>query len=275
MPAGARAESCSSSTSPGGIEALPAERDGQPHRRADAGRVRPVDPLLPRRPDARGDPLADAAAVPGPGRRARRGDRRDLAAASSPPSIATTTATGTARSASFAASAWSSSSTTETFDVHAAAVAPAERRGSSQIGGAALLPADADPDLVSPGADRRRVRRLEPRCDLSRDCTGRATRRCSAHTEAIDDFVRQWPLPRRRAKRDALRALRGSILRTELYALDGTDRENRPYTVTESRSTACAESRGSRREADGDRTRIFFPHALASAPPSGSAATTR
>ncbi|MBL7792405.1 MAG: VCBS repeat-containing protein [Saprospiraceae bacterium] len=36
-------------------------------------------------------------------------------------------------------------------------------------------------------------------------------------------------------KRDALRALRGSILRTELYALDGTERGNNPYTVTESR----------------------------------------
>ena len=33
---------------------------------------------------------------------------------------------------------------------------------------------------------------------------------------------------------DALRALRGQVLRTELYALDGTDRADRPYTVTES-----------------------------------------
>jgi hypothetical protein len=38
----------------------------------------------------------------------------------------------------------------------------------------------------------------------------------------------------RRAKRDALRTLRGTILRTELYALDNTVRQNRPYTVTES-----------------------------------------
>lgn len=37
----------------------------------------------------------------------------------------------------------------------------------------------------------------------------------------------------RRVRRDALRTLRGRILRTELYALDGTDRENRPYTVSE------------------------------------------
>ena len=38
----------------------------------------------------------------------------------------------------------------------------------------------------------------------------------------------------RRALRDALRALRGRTLRTELYALDGSSRQSRPYTVTES-----------------------------------------
>ena len=37
-------------------------------------------------------------------------------------------------------------------------------------------------------------------------------------------------LPDRRTRRDALRALRGSILRTELYALDGS-LAYRPYTV--------------------------------------------
>ncbi|WMJ75339.1 SpvB/TcaC N-terminal domain-containing protein [Cytophagaceae bacterium ABcell3] len=37
----------------------------------------------------------------------------------------------------------------------------------------------------------------------------------------------------RRAKRDALRTLRGSILRTEVYAMDGSARQNRPYTITE------------------------------------------
>jgi RHS repeat-associated protein len=41
-------------------------------------------------------------------------------------------------------------------------------------------------------------------------------------------------LTSRRDKRDAYRSLRGSILRTELYALDGTDFQDRPYTVTES-----------------------------------------
>jgi RHS repeat-associated protein len=37
----------------------------------------------------------------------------------------------------------------------------------------------------------------------------------------------------RRARRDAYRTLRGSSLRSELYALDGTARQNRPYTVSE------------------------------------------
>jgi hypothetical protein len=37
----------------------------------------------------------------------------------------------------------------------------------------------------------------------------------------------------RRARRDAYRTLRGSSLRSELYALDGNARQNRPYTVSE------------------------------------------
>jgi RHS repeat-associated protein len=53
-------------------------------------------------------------------------------------------------------------------------------------------------------------------------------------------------------RRDALRALRGQVLRTELYALDGTDRADRPYTVTESLS-------GVRAVAD----RVWFPFAMA------------
>lgn len=35
--------------------------------------------------------------------------------------------------------------------------------------------------------------------------------------------------------RDACRALRGTMLRQEVYGLDGTERESRPYTITESR----------------------------------------
>jgi hypothetical protein len=80
-----------------------------------------------------------------------------------------------------------------------------------------------------------------------------------AHTEAVNTFLRTLTDPRHR--RDALRTLRGSTLRTELYALDGTDRQDRPYTVTE-------QAYGLREESppepgDKQRQRIFFPHLLA------------
>ena len=65
----------------------------------------------------------------------------------------------------------------------------------------------------------------------------------------------------RRDKRDALRALRGSVLRAELYALDGSDREDRPYTVTESLYDVREESPPD--SDDTDRKRIFFPHLVA------------
>jgi RHS repeat-associated protein len=62
----------------------------------------------------------------------------------------------------------------------------------------------------------------------------------------------------RRIRRDALRTLRGSMLRTELYALDGGARQDRPYTVTEHLYGLREES-----APDVDRAHIFFPHALA------------
>jgi RHS repeat-associated protein len=64
-----------------------------------------------------------------------------------------------------------------------------------------------------------------------------------------------------RPRADAIRSLRGSILRTELYALDGSDREMRPYTVTESQYGVRQELAPV--EADKDRQRIFFPHLAA------------
>jgi RHS repeat-associated protein len=80
-----------------------------------------------------------------------------------------------------------------------------------------------------------------------------------AHTEALNGFLKALTDPRHR--RDALRTLRGSTLRTELYALDGTDRQDRPFTVTE-------QAYGLREESvleggDPERLRIFFPHPLA------------
>src|SRR5262249_39356634 len=64
-----------------------------------------------------------------------------------------------------------------------------------------------------------------------------------------------------RDRRDAVRTLRGSVLRSELYALDGSIRQNRPYTVTESLFGISEVD-----PPDGDergRARIFFPHPLA------------
>jgi len=79
------------------------------------------------------------------------------------------------------------------------------------------------------------------------------------HTAAVNAFLAG--LPDRRSRRDALRSLRGSVLRTELYALDGSERESRPYTVVEKAYGLRAEEDGVAAEAA--RPPIFFPLALA------------
>jgi hypothetical protein len=80
-----------------------------------------------------------------------------------------------------------------------------------------------------------------------------------AHTKVINAFLQTLLDPS--YKRDALRTLRGSVLRTELYALDGTERQDRPYTVSE-------QAYGLREESppvsgDRERKRVFFPQPLA------------
>ena len=65
----------------------------------------------------------------------------------------------------------------------------------------------------------------------------------------------------RRVKRDALRALRGQILRSELYALDGSTRQVHPYTVAEHLRGVREESPPGPDEAG--RLHIFFPYDLA------------
>lgn len=66
---------------------------------------------------------------------------------------------------------------------------------------------------------------------------------------------------RRAIKRDALRTLRGSILRTELYALDGSPLQDRPYTVTEQAyGLQEIEPPGVNKR---HRLHIFFPHSTA------------
>ncbi len=57
-------------------------------------------------------------------------------------------------------------------------------------------------------------------------------------------------------EREACRALKGSMLRQEVYALDGTDREKHPYAVTEQNFTIrVLQRRG------GNRHAVFFAHA--------------
>lgn len=56
-------------------------------------------------------------------------------------------------------------------------------------------------------------------------------------------------------EREACRALKGSMLRQEIYALDGSDKQEHPYTVTEQNFTVkCIQPR------DRNRYAMFFAH---------------
>jgi RHS repeat-associated protein len=87
-----------------------------------------------------------------------------------------------------------------------------------------------------------------------------------AHTAGVNAYLNGLDGGRvvytRRMKRDALRALRGSVLRTELYALDGPPGvAGRPYTVSEVAYGLREESPPA--DPSTGRLRIFFPHAIA------------
>ncbi|MBF2009493.1 MAG: VCBS repeat-containing protein [Chlorogloeopsis fritschii C42_A2020_084] len=79
-----------------------------------------------------------------------------------------------------------------------------------------------------------------------------------ARPESVENILKGLS---RRAKRDAFRSLRGTILRTELYALDRTDRQDKPYTVTESVHGVRVEFLPT--EHNRDLKPILFPFALA------------
>ncbi len=64
----------------------------------------------------------------------------------------------------------------------------------------------------------------------------------------------------RRARRDAIRTLQGSVLRTEVYAMDGSELQERPYTVTETLYGVREELPP---DSESERSHIFFPHLLA------------
>jgi RHS repeat-associated protein len=74
---------------------------------------------------------------------------------------------------------------------------------------------------------------------------------------AMTKFIASLPTD---VRRDAFRSMRGKILRTELYALDGTTRQRAPYTVTEHVYGIREESPPP--PTDPDRLHIFYPLAL-------------
>jgi RHS repeat-associated protein len=75
------------------------------------------------------------------------------------------------------------------------------------------------------------------------------------HRESINAFLASLA---RSVRREALRALRGRVLRTELYARDGSGLEARPFTVTEYAYGLREESPPP--SGGGARQRVFFPH---------------
>lgn len=79
------------------------------------------------------------------------------------------------------------------------------------------------------------------------------------HTAVVNIFLKT--LPKRRMKRDALRTLRGSKLRSELYTLDGSPLQNHPYTVMEFAYGLREED--ALTDPNVTRNRIFFPFATA------------
>jgi RHS repeat-associated protein len=80
----------------------------------------------------------------------------------------------------------------------------------------------------------------------------------------MTDLIRRLP---RRHRRDAFRSLRGSTLRTELYALDGSSRQARPYTVTESLTGVAWVLRVQPSTSSGDVVLAFaFPTTLSEQP---------
>lgn len=82
---------------------------------------------------------------------------------------------------------------------------------------------------------------------------------------SFEAFRRDGDIPRR-VKRDLVRSLRGRVMRTELYALDGSTRQERPYTVTEamhaSREVFLDLDVDARTYGRASRS-VFFPFTLA------------
>lgn len=82
------------------------------------------------------------------------------------------------------------------------------------------------------------------------------------HPPADVAFLHDLPIP---VLRNALRTLRGSVLRTELYALDSSDLERRPFEVTEAVHAVAPLPLGAPWPARPEpwQERVFFPHLVA------------
>ena len=222
----------------GGQQAAPADQVGQQPRRRDARPLRAVDPVLPGRTSATAGPGSRGCRSRCTSSSASRPTTTSAATASSP-ATPTTTATSTASSASSAASAWSSSGT------------PRSSRRSPPAAALAGRPTSTPP---------RTCRRCSPRPGSTPASTSAATTSptsspaCSTRSDAgeyyrepgltdaearallLDDTVLPAGLTLEE-EREACRALKGSMLRQEVYALDGTDEAPHPYTVTEQNFT--------------------------------------
>lgn len=93
--------------------------------------------------------------------------------------------------------------------------------------------------------------------DVSEEYWSEDPQRLTSLSAAVDP---SWSATERR---DALRTLRGSVLRTELYALDESAREARPYTVSET-VTGVRRDRAARTDAAGRyHPAVHFPYARA------------
>ena len=103
---------------------------------------------------------------------------------------------------------------------------------------------------------------------VSRDGAWESDSPFLGHVEAIETVLQeldrrsagQTSRQRHEIRRDALRSLRGNVMRTELYALDGSAHEDRPVTVTEFAYGVREEDVST---GPPDRPHVFFPHPIA------------
>ena len=177
----------------------------------------------------------DAAAVPGAGGRPRRGHRRDLARQAHhrvplPPRLLGRRRAGVPRLRHGRAARHRDVRRLQRrpgLHGEEATFEPVDRQ---------LFAPDAHQDLVPSGPVGDEFGDWQE-LDFGAS-TGRAIPHCSTHTEAVNAFLKDAARSPARATRRPAHAAR-QHLRTELYALDGTDRQDRP-TPSPSTPTACA-----------------------------------